>query len=249
MQRNSTKIISYAQNAEDIVLQRALSQVDEGFYVDIGAWHPINESVTKVFYDRGWQGINIEPQAKHIEYFYKERPRDINLQLAISNNPGQIALWIPKYSALATCCTELLDSKIPDYSNPEKHQVPALRLEQILTEHAKNKTIHFLKVDVEGYETSVLYSNNFEVHRPLVLVIEAVSPRTGEPTWHLWEPFLLSKGYIFALFDGLNRFYVREESRTLLPKLAIPANCLDGYITLREWKIERELAATIKRIG
>lgn len=242
---SSKQTISYAQNLEDIVLLRTLSHVQHGFYVDVGAWHPTNESVTKVFYDRGWSGINIEPQPSLIEAFIEQRPRDTNLQLAVSNQPGLISLWVPRYSALATCDKNLLDSSIPDYSNPKEYVVEAQRLDSLLYEHAHSKDIHFMKIDVEGFESKVICSINFKKYRPVVMVIEATSPHDNTPTWHSWEPQLLSYGYIFALYDGLNRFYVREEdSRDLLTSLSIPANCLDGFITSREFSIQNELNKT-----
>lgn len=248
MYDGSTKIISHAQNAEDVVLLRALSDVECGFYVDIGAWDPSIDSVTKAFYDRGWSGINVEPQPTQFKAFVEQRPRDINLSVVVSDQPGSLSLWVPRYSALATCRSNLLNTNIPDYSEPVEHIVEAKRLDNILLEHAHKHEIHFLKIDVEGYETNVLASANFKKCRPLVLVIEATSPHTNEPTWYDWEPHVLSQGYMFALFDGLNRFYVREESCSILPKLAIPANCLDGFVTAREMKLQRDLEQAQKQL-
>ncbi len=230
------------------MLLRALSHVKRGFYVDVGAWHPTDDSVTKVFYDRGWSGINVEPQADRMQAFLAERPTDINLQLAVSDRPGPLPIWVPRYSALATCRPEMLEPSIPDYAEPVKHVVRAARLDRLLREHAKDRMIHFLKIDVEGYEAAVIRSADFDAHRPLVLAVEATSPHTGEPTWYDWEPRLLTKGYLFALFDGLNRFYVREESRELLPKLSVPANCLDNFLSRREMTLQRELAAARERL-
>lgn len=248
MHDESTRIISYAQNGEDVVLLRALSHVECGFYVDIGAWHPTCDSVTKAFYDRGWSGINVEPQPTQFRAFVEQRPRDINLPVVISDRPGPLSLWVPRYSALATCRSDLLNASIPDYREPLEYLVEARRLDSVLHEHVHGHEIHFLKIDVEGYEANVIASTDFDGCRPLVLVIEATSPQTNEPTWHNWEPLILSQGYIFALFDGLNRFYVREESRDILPKLAVPANCLDGFITARELMIRRDLEEAQKKL-
>lgn len=57
--------ISYAQNYEDVMLWRALKHIANGFYIDVGAAWPDKHSVTKAFYDRGWRGINIEPNPVH----------------------------------------------------------------------------------------------------------------------------------------------------------------------------------------
>ena len=56
-------MISYAQNQEDVMLARALAGTTNGFYIDVGAHDPVIDSVTKMFYDRGGRGINVEPGA------------------------------------------------------------------------------------------------------------------------------------------------------------------------------------------
>ena len=85
--------VSYAQNGEDIVLSRGFRS-DTGFYVDIGAFDPTSDSVTKLFYDRGWHGINVDPVPEVIALFERERPRDINVQVAVSVEPGEPELWV-----------------------------------------------------------------------------------------------------------------------------------------------------------
>lgn len=52
-------LISYAKNSEDILLYRALHDVENGSYIDIGSADPLNDSVSVLFYERGWRGINI----------------------------------------------------------------------------------------------------------------------------------------------------------------------------------------------
>src|SRR2546422_7104389 len=73
---------SYSQNAEDVRLWRVLQDLDDGFYVDVGAGHPNLDSVTQLFYERGWSGINIEP-GPHYADLAENRPRDVNLRVAV----------------------------------------------------------------------------------------------------------------------------------------------------------------------
>ena len=87
--------ISYAQNYEDVMLWRALGYVGQGFYIDVGANDPEGDSVTRAFYDRGWNGINIEPMAEHFAQLKAGRPRDINLQAAVGDTQGEITLYAP----------------------------------------------------------------------------------------------------------------------------------------------------------
>jgi hypothetical protein len=83
-----------------------------------------------------------------------------------------------------------------------------------------------------------------------VLVIEAVKPqvpgcgqRGYEPAWFAWEGLLFARGYEFALFDGLNRFYYRREEPQLRELLSYPANVTDGFALMPGHFLARPLQA------
>jgi len=94
--------ISYAQNFEDVMLWRALSHVSEGFYIDVGACSPSIDSVSKAFYEAGWNGINIEPNEEFFHALEIERPRDRNFQIALSDEVGEGILNILEKFGLST---------------------------------------------------------------------------------------------------------------------------------------------------
>ncbi len=81
-------MISYAQRGEDVVLDRVFGQQPAGFYADVGANDPIVDSVTQHFYVKGWSGINIEPLPDPFRRLAEARPKDINLNLAVSDRKG-----------------------------------------------------------------------------------------------------------------------------------------------------------------
>src|SRR5690349_11165871 len=83
--------VSYAQNCEDVMLYRALRDVAQGFYIDVGAAGPDVDSVTRAFYERGWRGINIEPVAACHEQLAAARPEDTNLPIAVADYRGTLA--------------------------------------------------------------------------------------------------------------------------------------------------------------
>src|SRR5690242_18697804 len=85
--------ISYAQNFEDVMLWRALKDVEHGFYIDVGAAHPDDYSVTRAFYDRGWRGINIEPSDRIVR-LAGARPRDVNIHAAIGREADRRAFFV-----------------------------------------------------------------------------------------------------------------------------------------------------------
>jgi hypothetical protein len=75
-------VISYTPSYEDVFLWRALaSRVhhNDGFWIDAGAFDPVDASVTKAFSDHNWRGVNIEPLKRHFDRLVEQRPRDINL--------------------------------------------------------------------------------------------------------------------------------------------------------------------------
>src|ERR1700738_2936695 len=65
------------------MLARVFADRDTGFYVDVGAGDPVNLSVTKWFYDLGWNGLNIEPNEQLFDRLAADRPRDINLDCGV----------------------------------------------------------------------------------------------------------------------------------------------------------------------
>src|SRR5947208_10141555 len=86
-------MLSYAQNAEDVVLERVFADLEEGFYVDVGASAPVDDSVTFHFYDRGWRGVNVEPDPQDYEQLAALRPRDANLRAAVGSGVEPLAFY------------------------------------------------------------------------------------------------------------------------------------------------------------
>lgn len=223
-------LTSFAQNGEDVRLWRVLGDRPDGFYVDVGAGHPTAGSVTRLFYDKGWTGINIEP-GPDIQELREARPRDTNLELAIAADGGTATMSIsapdPGLSSLRPAPSDAL----PDGFSWITTVVRTARLEDVTAEHADGREIDFLKVDVEGLERDVLESFDPLAIRPKVVLVEAVSPLTHQPTHDEWEPLLLEADYVFAAFDGVNRFYVPVEHDELVPALSYPISALDHYVT------------------
>src|SRR5690349_5920555 len=91
--QEAATLISYSQNAEDIRLWRVFGRLDNGFYVDIGAADPSVGSVSRIFYDHGWSGINIEPSPA-FDALSTGRQRDVNLQIAIGESEGPARFFL-----------------------------------------------------------------------------------------------------------------------------------------------------------
>lgn len=224
-------LISYAQNQEDVMLWRALRRVENGFYIDVGAAHPEDLSVTRLFYDRGWSGINIEPNNAYFTELQAHRGRDINLPVCVTAEPGERVFHEIPGTGLSTLDAAVAEEHARKGWKTQERHVSCLTLAQICERYRPDGPIHFLKIDVEGGEAEVLQGADFGRFRPWVLVIEATRPLSQEPDHAVWENGLLAQGYRFAWFDGLNRFYVAEEqAAALLPYFTVQPNVFDGFL-------------------
>jgi FkbM family methyltransferase len=205
-------VISYAHNFEDAMLWRALQDIPNGFYIDVGAAAPKHESVTQLFYERGWSGINIEPTDSRFSELVKERSRDINLQCLVgSEHDSKLFYSVGGGNGLSTTKEELALKYKNSGRIVEEALVPSMTLSSICDRYRKSGDIHFLKIDVEGAEQEVLESADFLFYRPWIVLIEATIPGTGKLSHDNWEYILLRMAYEFAWFDGINRFYIAQE--------------------------------------
>jgi FkbM family methyltransferase len=221
--------ITYAQNREDIILSGFFEDVKDGFYVDVGANHPDVLSVTKIFYDKGWTGINIEPNLHLFKLIQQQRSRDINLNIGAADKPGELVLReYPGGDGLSTFSKEV-QSKYQEKGSIYRqntvsykdHKVVVKPLKQIFEEN-KVKTINFMNVDVEGFEHNVIKGNDWDKYRPQVICIEAN---------HIvedWRPLLKEAHYDLVFFDGLNNYYVAQEHQALANKFSYVNTVLLG---------------------
>jgi FkbM family methyltransferase len=223
------KFVSYAQNLEDVMLWRALGNVKNGFYIDVGASDPNVDSVTKVFYQAGWHGINLEPMPSQFSDLARERPRDINLQCAAAAENGTIEIWECDVRGWATASADVVAQHMAGGHSGIVHTVQAYRLADLCSKYVDDQ-IHFLKIDVEGFEKSVILGMDFLCFRPWIMVIEATRPNSSEEAYMEWESEVLTNGYLLAYIDGLNRFYVAAEHRELIGAFRFPPNVFDDYI-------------------
>lgn len=222
-------MISYAQNAEDVVLARLFADRDAGRYVDIGAGDPTEASVTRHFYDRGWTGVNVEPLPDKAAELRRARPRDLTREVAVGAKPGRATLHaVTSAWGWSTLDDHLARAYREDHGwEVAEVEVEVVTLADLLDEHPG--PVDFLKIDVEGGEPDVVAGGDWSRHRPRVVVVEATEPGTPDPSHEGWEPVLLGAGYRCALFDGLNRFYAQADDAEAMAALSTPANVFDRF--------------------
>ncbi|PPQ32075.1 FkbM family methyltransferase [Rhodopila globiformis] len=216
--------VSYAQNFEDVLLHRVFGGQETGFYVDVGAFHPVDGSTTKAFYDRGWSGINIEPGSVFAE-LEAARPRDVNLQMAVMDHAGEIAFVEDEADRGMSHVVTNGDG------TGVQRMVQCDTLEAIIRAHSRGRPVDFIKIDAEGAEAAIVRATDWRRLRPRVLLLEATLPWSSALANQEWEPKLLEQGYVRAYFDGINCFYIPEEEvSTLLRHFQVPVNVLDRVV-------------------
>jgi FkbM family methyltransferase len=189
---------SYSQEGEDVILLRMFESRRSGFYVDVGAHHPRRFSNTFLLYQRGWRGINIDPNPAAIELFKAQRPRDISIALAISNEPGTLTYFVFDDPALNTLDESLARERerATTYRIVRSQAVPVARLDSVLGEHlASGEAIDFMSVDAEGYDFRVVQSNDWTRFRPRCLLVECLESSLSSLSGHPLHRFLEERGY------------------------------------------------------
>lgn len=221
-------LISYAQNFEDVILWRALRNVERGFYIDIGANDPVIDSVSYAFYQRGWRGVNVEPMPYYAERLRAERPHDLNVERVISAAQGPITLAQFSGTGLTTASETFARQHERAGYSAELIQATPITL-SALFDLAESSVIHWMKIDVEGMEEDVLSSWGAHPARPWIAVVEATLPNSTTQNYNKWEHELTARGYRFAYFDGLNRFYVHEAHSELSMHFGPGPNFFDNF--------------------
>ncbi|MBA4332288.1 FkbM family methyltransferase [Brevundimonas sp.] len=223
-------MISYAQNFEDVILRRTLRDVAEGFYIDIGAQHPMLDSVSLSFYEAGWSGVHVEPISHYADLLRQSRPTDQVIQAAIGRETGRMTLYEVPHTGLSTGVEAVADSYALLGLAARAVDVDVVTLASVL-DGVADRDVHWLKIDCEGMEADVIASWAPSPVRPWIVVVDSTSPGTNIPCYEHWEPTLEGMGYRFAYSDTLNRFYVSESKLGLLKSFGPPPNCFDDFQT------------------
>lgn len=226
-------LMSYSANFEDVILYRALKNIQHGCYVDVGASNALHDSNTAAFYKKGWRGICVEPLAENIALDWAvSRPDDILVTALAGSAPGQSTLYIyADTPQISTASAEVRAhwneyQKLPDV----EVVVPVFTLNQILEQYLGERTIHLLCIDVEGSEKNVLDGFDLKKYNPWIIVIEATVPGTLIPAHQAWESMILAAGYTMVYQDGINRFYLSNTKLELRNHFMTPPNGWDEFI-------------------
>lgn len=230
--RHAETFISYSANFEDVILHRIFANRAQGFYIDVGAAHPMFENDTKLLYDSGWSGINVEPNRTFFDLLVRERTRDTNLNLALSDRAGTIDYYEVIGTGLSTCDNTFARRAQAQGYDVIPRSVEVSTLSTVL-DKMRPSSIELLKVDVEGFEERVLAGNDWTKYRPRVIMAEATFPESPKRRDSGVKEQLEGNSYRWRYFDGLNDFYVAEEFDVPEEIFERPPNIFDRF-TLHE---------------
>lgn len=165
------KKYSYSFNGIDLVIDYIFKNQKLGTYIDVGAQHPISNNNTYLLHKRGWSGINIDLDKKNIDLFNLSRPKDINLNYAISDKEGEVEF----YFYHNTSPINTLSKEVSDYQKAKIKEIKMIKtysLNDILKKINFHKNIDYMSIDVEGLEEKVLNGFNINKYNPKVVSVE-----------------------------------------------------------------------------
>lgn len=201
---------SFSQNGEDLIIHKILKNKKRGFYVDIGTNDPVRFNNTKHFSLTGWRGINIEPDVNCFLRIKKDRSRDINLNIGVSDTTSKLTFYKFIPDTLSTFSKkDAIKYKKMGYILASQKQIDVKPLSLILNKYLKGKQIDLMSIDTEGYDEKVLLSNNWIKYRPKVICVESVEHTFkcfGKDTG--LKKIFAKHGYKKYLDNGVNCIYI-----------------------------------------
>jgi len=240
LKQNLNYIVSYAQNYEDVMLWRALRHIGSGFYIDVGAYSPDVDSVTRLFYDRGWRGINIDVDQYKMRLFERYRPGDINLTTDVSSENTTRTFYYQEgdsYGSMSSLEEDFArDRGAVHQRNVASREVEVQTLNTILERHLPQGengnpvSIDLVNIDVEGHELSILEALDFDRYRPRSLCIEIHAASAQDLLANPTSRLLQEQGYLLKAWPAPSCIFVdgRAADERRFPsverlRLAIPA--------------------------
>ncbi len=207
---------SYSQCGEDLIIEYVFKLRGIYFpqYLDIGAHHPKFLNNTELFYQKGCKGINIEANPLLHNAFEIYRPKDINLNIGISDIEEELDFYIMLDNTLSTFSKEEYHQLIANGKRLDRvYKIKLTTITSILNHYCNGIFPDFLSIDVEGLDFKILKSIDFEKSSPKVICVEAseYSPEGSGARRKELIKFLGDKGYYEYANTNLNAIMVKKD--------------------------------------
>ena len=179
-------------DGEDLQVKKYFNNKKDGFYIDVGAYHPVHRNNTMLLYENGWEGINVDISYFSIKLFNHLRPKDTNLNLAISKTNGYVEMYYQKkLSQLPTIKKENANNVFTGKIKNKK--ILSKTLTEVLNKSKySEKKIDFLDIDAEGADLDVLESLDFSKYSPELICVEYIGKDKKDS--NIFK-FLINNGY------------------------------------------------------
>ena len=163
---------NYSIFGEDDFVDNYFKNKSDGFYIDVGCYHPLEGNNTHLLYKKGWNGINIDINFYSIELFNFLRKKDINIHSGISQKKNSLTMYYRKEINMLNTLDKNI-AKIHFRNGYKKKKIQVNTLNFFISKYfKKQKKIDFINIDVEGRELDVLKSLNFKKYKPKLICIE-----------------------------------------------------------------------------
>lgn len=207
---------SWSQEGEDRILARLFEHQSVGFYVDVGAHHPMRFSNTYLFYRMGWRGLNIDAMPGSMAEFRRLRGRDINLELGIGPGSATLDYYMfnePALNGFSQSLSAARDGAASAYRLERVVKVEVRSLASVLAQHLPaGQGIDFMTVDVEGLDLDVLQSNDWQRYRPKFALVEVLESSLHDVTQGRIGAFMHEVGYA-AYAKCVNTVFFKDRER------------------------------------
>ena len=200
---------TYSMYGEDIVIDKFFKNKRNGFYVDIGCYHPLDGNNTYLLYKKGWNGVNIDINQLSVDLFKIARKDDLNINTAISNTSRKVKLYYRKKINMLNT----IDRKFAKLNFKKGFKIKTINSNSINSvlqkTKYKNKKIDFLNLDIEGNELKALLSLDFKKYGPRLICIEIHNLKSTKDTINYYKhspiyKFLNKKGYRLFWNNGFS---------------------------------------------
>ena len=196
-----------------------MRNIKDGFYVDVGCYHPKKYSNTYQLHKRGWRGINIDLDRLKIKAFDWARPKDHNVTAAISDKKETVKVYnFGHYSLDST-----LDEQTALKSRAEVESVRTVEsqtLQEIIESSPfSERQVDLLSIDTEGHDLNVLRSLDFEKYKPRLVIIETHLMNMDQIMESELYKFMKEKGYYLINWVGFTLFFTYPDNDLLLPDI------------------------------
>ena len=209
--------VSYSLFGEDLVVRthfRANFDNSSGRFIDVGAFHPFKHSNTMLLSQLGWRGINIDCDPIKIARFKKLRPQDVNICAAVGEAIRDM-IYLQYPMGVTDRIAEPGEENLLSFEGEKPLKATPIRvmtLTQIIEQSAfRGQHFHYLNVDCEGQDLSVLKGLDFSRYSPDLITAEAhTKTEQAELT-----AFLECRGYQLTDIVRLTLFFATSALRQL----------------------------------